>query len=212
MSERSPAASGTGPARDQESASQAIVTIPNLISMARLATVPLFVWLFVTGREEAAVIVYGVAAWTDFFDGFIARRTRSISELGRLLDPLADRIFIVAIALALVARGTLPWWLAAAVIGRDIVVLTAFPFLERRGIERLRVNMVGKTATWLLLLGLTLLAWSETSFPAPDLARAAGMVATSFGAVLYWIAGIIYAREAARRIARAGVGAGPEAP
>src|SRR5919106_1769508 len=86
-----------------------LLTIPNLLSFGRLATVPVFVWLFVSGRENAAVIVYAVAAWTDFFDGFIARRTHSVTELGKLLDPLADRVFIVALALALVARGTLAW-------------------------------------------------------------------------------------------------------
>src|ERR671918_764728 len=86
-----------------------LLTIPNLLSFGRLATVPVFVWLFVSGREDAAVILYAVAAWTDFFDGFIARRTHSVTELGKLLDPLADRVFIVALALALVARGTLAW-------------------------------------------------------------------------------------------------------
>lgn len=181
-----------------EDAADAILTIPNVISFARLAAVPVFVWLFTTGREGAAVILFGAAAWTDFLDGYVARRTGAVSELGRLLDPLADRIFIIAIAIALVARGTLAWWLAAAVIARDLIVLGAFPLLEKRGIERLRVNFVGKTATLLLLLGLTLLAWSETTFPATAAAHATGTLVTLAGAVLYWAAGVLYGRAALR--------------
>src|ERR671918_1908651 len=100
-----------------------LLTIPNLLSFGRLATVPVFVWLFVSDREDAAVIVYAVAAWTDFFDGYIARRTHSVTELGKLLDPLADRVFIVALALALLRRGALPSWLGGVIIVRDVAVL-----------------------------------------------------------------------------------------
>lgn len=186
-----------------EDATDAILTVPNAISLARLAAVPVFVWLFVTEREGPAVILYGAAAWTDFLDGYIARRTGAVSELGRLLDPLADRIFIIAIAIALVARGALGWWIAAAVIGRDVIVLGAFPLLEKRGVERLRVNFVGKTATFFLLLGLTLLAWSETTFPGTDPARVGGTLITVGGAVLYWVAGVLYGRAALRLMGRA---------
>jgi len=179
----------------------ALLTIPNIISFLRLASVPVFVYLFVTGREEAAVILYGVGASSDFLDGYIARRTGSVTELGRLLDPLADRIFIVALSVALVARGTLPWWLAAAVVARDLVVLSVFPWLERRKVERIRVNFVGKSATAALPFGLTWLAISETSFRISSNAGAIGMSFTILGAVLYWAAGVMYARQALQRIA-----------
>jgi cardiolipin synthase len=179
-----------------------VLTIPNLLSFARLATVPFFVWLFVTDRENAAVALYAVAALTDFFDGYLARRYDAVSELGKLLDPLADRVFIVALAVALVARDVLPLWLAITIIARDVVVLSAFPFVDRRGIERIPVNFTGKSATAALLAGLTLLAFSETtvSVLGNDTSADIGTVLTVLGAALYWAAGVLYARELLRRL------------
>lgn len=179
-----------------------ILTIPNVLSALRLLAVPFFVWLFVTERENLAVAIYAIAAWTDFFDGYIARRTGSVSELGRLLDPLADRVLIVALAVALVSRGLLSPWLAAAIVLRDVLVLAAFPYLEKRGVARIRVNFVGKSATAALLFGLTWLAVSETGFVLADIGDEVGTAFTVFGAVLYWLAGGMYAREAAQKLAR----------
>jgi cardiolipin synthase len=187
-----------------DASSRAILTIPNVLSLVRLATVPVFLWLFLNDREEAAVILYAAGAWSDFFDGFIARRFNQVSELGKLLDPLADRVFILALAIALVARGTLPWWLATAVILRDVLVLMLFPILERKGMPRLQVNFTGKSATAALLFGLTWLALSETTFPGARVGDEIGLAFTILGAVLYWIAGAMYAREAARRLGELG--------
>jgi cardiolipin synthase (CMP-forming) len=174
-----------------------VLTIPNILSLARLATVPVFVWLFVTDRTNAAVTLYAIAAWTDFFDGYLARRFNSVSELGKLLDPLADRVFIVALAVALVARDVLPLWLALTIIARDVVILSVFPFVDRSGIQRIPVNFTGKSATAALLAGLTLLAASETTVPVfgNDTSADIGLVLTILGAILYWVAGILYARE-----------------
>ena len=177
-----------------------VFTIPNILSFARLGSVPVFIWLFVNGREDAAVILYGIGASTDFFDGVIARRFNQVSELGKLLDPLADRIFIAALCVALVARGALPWGLALAIIGRDILILSLWPLVDRRKIERIRVNRVGKLATAFLLLGLTLLAVGQTSFALADVGETWGMSFTIAGGVLYWIAGAMYAREALTKL------------
>ncbi|MDQ3914170.1 MAG: CDP-alcohol phosphatidyltransferase family protein [Actinomycetota bacterium] len=171
-------------------------TVPNVLSLLRLASVPVFVWLFVSDRENAAVVLYAVGAWTDFFDGVIARRFDQVSELGKLLDPLADRILILALALALVARDVMPLWLAVTVVGRDLLILSVFPYLERRKVPRLAVNFTGKSATASLLMGLTLLAYSETTFPAADAIEPAGTAFTVLGAVLYWVAAVMYARQA----------------
>jgi len=175
--------------------SRRVWTLPNALSFLRLGSVPVFVWLFVTGREEAAVIVYAAGAWSDFFDGYIARRTGSITELGKLLDPLADRIFIVALAISLVATDAMPVWLALTVIARDVLVLFAWPLLERRGRARIPVNFTGKCATASLLFGLTWLAWSKTTWPLHDFGDDVGLVFTVLGAVLYWVAGALYVRE-----------------
>jgi cardiolipin synthase len=187
--------SGTEEAIAGENAHR-ILTVPNVLSFLRLSTVPFFIWLFATGHEEAAVIVYAAGAWTDFFDGYIARRTNSVSELGKLLDPLADRIFIVALAVALVISDTLPLWLALVIVVRDVLMLIAFPYLESRGVPRVRVNFTGKSATAALLFGLTCLAWSETSFIGAGVGEFLGMGFVIAGAVLYWAAAVMYAREA----------------
>jgi cardiolipin synthase len=181
-----------------------LLTVPNALSLLRLTTVPVFVALFVTDRTEAAVILYAVGAWTDFFDGYIARRTGSVTEFGKLLDPLADRVFIVALAVALVATDVLPLWVALVVVVRDVLVLSLFPILEKKGIERIQVNFTGKTATASLLFGLTLLAWSETTFPLNGITRPTGLGFTLAGAALYWVAAGLYAREAAARLRSAG--------
>ena len=182
--------------RITEAASTRILTIPNLISFARLATVPVFLWLWFSDARTAAVVVYAVGAWTDFLDGFIARRTNSVSELGKVLDPLADRVFIVALAVALVGSGALPWPLAVAVIGRDVVILSLYPLVQRGGRPKIEVNFVGKSATAALFFGLTCLAISETDLGGADVADEVGIVFVTLGAVLYWIAGAMYARIA----------------
>jgi len=173
-----------------------ILTIPNVLSFARLASVPVFVALIISGREEAGVIIFTVGAASDFFDGFIARRFGQVSELGRLLDPLADRVLIVALCIALVARDVLPLWLTLAIIARDLILLSFWPALEKKGVERIRVNLVGKAATASLLVGLSLLAFSLTDWAVADAARPVGNGFTWLGALLYWAAGSMYAREA----------------
>ena len=180
--------------------SDRILTAPNVLSALRLATVPVFVWLFVAGHETAAVGLYAAAAWTDFFDGFLARRLGSVSRLGQLLDPLADRVFIVALAVALVARDDLPLWLALVIVGRDVLVLALWPVLEKMGMRRIQVNFTGKTATACLLFGLTWLAWAETSFLLHEVGHSIGMPFVAVGAILYWVAGAMYATEARARM------------
>lgn len=188
------------PSTSSPAAGTRLLTIPNVISFARLATVPVFVWLFVSGRENAGVILYAIGAWTDFLDGYIARKTDSVTELGKLLDPLADRIFIAALVIALVVRETMPWWVALAVLGRDLLVLSLFPYLERRKIARIAVNRVGKTATAFLFAGLTMLAVSETTLAGSDALSGPGLGFTLLGATLYWAAGYLYAREAVAKL------------
>jgi cardiolipin synthase (CMP-forming) len=176
------------------------LTVPNVLSGLRLATVPVFVWLFVVGHTNVAVIIYGCAAWTDFFDGLIARRLGQVSELGKFLDPLADRIFILALALMLVVRGTLVWWLAVIVIARDVLVLAVYPTIGRRGLGKIPVNFTGKSATAFLLFGLTWLAVSATSVSWHRAAHEIGFGLVLAGAALYWAATYLYAREVAARL------------
>jgi len=177
-------------------ASTAVLTVPNVISFARLATVPFFLWLWFAGSKEVAVVIYAIGASSDFVDGFVARRTGAISELGKVLDPLADRVFILALAVALVGDGTLPWPLAVAVIGRDVAILSLYPLVQRRGVPKIAVNFVGKSATASLFLGLTWLAISQTEYDWADVGQEVGVAFVVLGALLYWAAGAMYARLA----------------
>jgi cardiolipin synthase len=170
-----------------------LATIPNVLSILRLASVPVFIWLFVTGHEMVAVYIYGTAAFTDFVDGYIARALDQVTEIGKLLDPLADRVFVIALAVALVIQGSLPWWLATIVVGRDAIVLIMFPFLERRGMPRLPVNLAGKTATAWLLFGLSWLAVYASNVTWAI--RPVGLLFIGLGAAAYWVSGFMYFKE-----------------
>ena len=185
-------------------ASRRILSVPNVLSFLRLGSVPVFLWLWFADQRNAAVIIYAVGATTDFFDGYLARRTGSVTELGTLLDPLADRVFIVALAVALVGSGALPWVVAASVVVRDVVLLSLYPIVHRRGIEKIEVNFVGKTATACLLFGLTWLALSETTLTGAEIGDEVGLTFVIAGAILYWVAGALYGRESIRRIAALG--------
>ena len=173
-----------------------IFTIPNVLSFLRLASVPVFVVLFVNDRTDAAVILYAVGAWSDFFDGWIARRFDQVTNLGKLLDPLADRIFIAALVVALVATDVLPLWVALAIVGRDVLILALYPVVHRGALQKIRVNFVGKCATAALLAGLTSLAVGETSLTWGEVFEVPGFVLVALGAVLYWVSGAMYAKEA----------------
>lgn len=182
--------------------SRRLATVPNLLSALRLATVPVFLWLFISGRTVAAVVLYVAGALTDFVDGFVARRYGQVSELGKLLDPLSDRVFIVSLAVALVAVDAMPWLLAMTIVARDIVLLSAYPLLVRWGIGRIPVNLTGKTATALLLTGLSWLALSRTGIGWSQQAAAVGIALCWAGAALYWTAAIMYGAEGVRRLRR----------
>ena len=169
-----------------------IFTVPNVLSMIRLTSVPVFVWLFLTGREGAAVTLFCAAAVTDFLDGLIARVTGQFSDLGKLLDPLADRSFIAALALVLAAKGLLSPWLAGGLVARDAAVLAASAVIQVGGKGRITVNRVGKVATACLLWGLAWLAVSQTDFVWASAGDEIGHAFTVGGAVLYYVAGIMY--------------------
>ena len=98
-------------------------TLPNVLSFARLAGVPLFVWLVLSPRADlVAVVVLMVAGFTDWLDGFLARRWRQTSRVGQMLDPIADRLYILAIVVALAIRGLVPWWLLVVLAARDLLL------------------------------------------------------------------------------------------
>lgn len=190
--------------REAEVQTDRMLTVPNFLSFVRLVGVPLFVWLVLVAEADGlAVLVLIAAGVTDYLDGQLARRWGQISRVGELLDPIADRLYIVAAVVALTIREIVPLWFAVLLVARDVMIATLPPLLRRRGLIALPVHFLGKAATFCLLcaLPLLLLGDGETTFAL--LAKVFGWAFGIWGAVLYWWAGLLYVMQA-RRLLRAG--------
>src|SRR3984893_4516118 len=131
-----------------------VLTAPNVISFARLLLVPVFLWLYVIGSVLPAMIILTVVGTSDFVDGFVARATGQVSVLGKLLDPLADRVVIIAVLVAYSIKGTVPWWLSSVIVARDVIIMVAFAVFEKRGLPPLPGNRTGKRAQAALFTGM----------------------------------------------------------
>ncbi|MEC5177781.1 cardiolipin synthase [Cryobacterium sp. MP_M5] len=197
--------SGIVSGAEERQVSSRVVTLPNLLSMLRLALVPVFLVLLIRGEDSWALLVLVVASASDFLDGFLARRFDQVTRLGQLLDPAADRLYIFAALLGLASRGLVPWWIVLVVVGRDVFLLGLGVVLANFGFGPLPVHQLGKLATFCLFYALPMIMLGQAF---PMLAWWSGPVGWAFGiwgAFLYWWAGIIYAIEAARviRLSRA---------
>ena len=185
--------------------SSKVITLPNLLSMLRLALVPVFLVVLVRGEDAWALLVLMVASLTDFLDGYLARRFGQITRLGQLLDPAADRLYIFAALLGLAWRDLMPWWIVLVIVGRDVFLLGLGVILANYGFGPLPVHQLGKVATFCLFYALPMIMLGE-AFPAVSWwSLPVGWAFGIWGAFLYWWAGIIYAVETVRviRIPRA---------
>lgn len=188
-------------APDRAEISNRIWTIPNVLSFLRLIGVPFFLMLILQQRDIAAVVLLAVASFTDLIDGRIARRFNQMSQLGEMLDPAADRLYIFATVLGLALRGIIPWWLLAVLVGRDVLLLLLVPALKSRGYTSLPVNFIGKAATFCLLYALPLVLLGAGPWIISPASRTIGWAFAIWGAFLYWWAGLIYVRQTSRLIA-----------
>jgi cardiolipin synthase len=176
-------------------ATRRVLTIPNALSFARIALIPLLVWLIVNeGTEGAGLLLLTVVVSTDWVDGTIARRTGQVTELGKLLDPIADRMVITAALIALLVRGAFPLWAALVIIVRDLLILVAGLILLAKG-RRIEVRFIGKVATFALMMAVPLVAWGHFDLPLAAAATAVGWVAYGFGIVEYYVATVLYVRD-----------------
>jgi cardiolipin synthase len=176
--------------------SRRIVTVPNLISLLRLALVPVFAVLIVQGQDLWALAVLALSGFSDWLDGFIARQFDQVSGLGKVLDPAADRLFILVTLIALVWREAIPLWLALALVSRDVVLVGLMPFLARRRYGPLPVHFAGKAATFALLYAFPLLLLAESSGPVGTVSAALGWAFAWWGLALYWFAAVLYLVQA----------------
>jgi cardiolipin synthase len=175
-----------------DSSGDRVVTLPNALSALRLLGVPLFLWLVLTEQDALAVAVLMVSGFTDWLDGKIARRWNQMSRLGALLDPAADRLYILATLVGLTVRDVVPLWLTVALVGRDVLLATTLPVLRRHGYGPLPVHFLGKAATFNLLAGFPLLLLGEGDSLVSQVAHAFGWAFAIWGTALYWWAGVLY--------------------
>ncbi len=173
-------------------------TIANLVSFARLAAIPVFLWLVWRGDELLGLALLVLAVSTDFVDGLLARRLGQVSRLGQILDPLADRLFIAAVVVALAIQHVVPMWLVALVMGRDVLLGLGAVLFSRWSVGLLPVKWVGKWATFALLLSLPLFLLISVFDSLSTLVTPFAFAVSLAGVVLYWWAGIAYLVDAVR--------------
>ncbi|HSE07991.1 MAG TPA: CDP-alcohol phosphatidyltransferase family protein [Nocardioidaceae bacterium] len=179
-----------------------IFTIPNLLSILRLAGVPLFLWLVLGPKEDGwALGVLLVSGITDWLDGYLARRLHQTSQLGQILDPVADRLYILAVVFGLAWRDIIPWWLAVLLPARDLLLWGLVPFLRTRGYHALPVHFLGKAATANLLYAFPLLLLGDGDGVVATLAQVFGWAFAIWGTGLYWWAGLLYAWQVRKLLA-----------
>ena len=191
-----------GPTTSDRRGSGDVFTIPNLLSMVRLAGVPVFLWLVLGPEEDAwALVVLMVSGITDFLDGWLARRLDQQSTLGQILDPVADRLYILAVVIGLALRDIIPWWLAVSLPLRDLLLWGLVPLLRTRGYSALPVHFLGKAATFNLLYAFPLLLLGDGAGTVATLAQLFGWALALWGIGLYWWAGVLYAWQVRRLLA-----------
>jgi len=186
---------GAGVAGEQE-VSGRILTVPNVISFLRLALVPVFAVLIVRGADVWALGVLAVSGASDWLDGFIARRFRQVSRLGKVLDPAADRLFIFVTIVALVWRDLIPMWLLVVLISREVLLAGLMPFLARQRYGPLPVHFAGKAGTFALLYAFPLLLLAEWDGAVGTIAAVLGWAFAWWGIGLYWFAAALYLVQA----------------
>ncbi|MDQ6526020.1 CDP-alcohol phosphatidyltransferase family protein [Nocardioides sp. LHD-245] len=175
-------------------AAHRVLTLPNLISFVRVLGVPLFLWLVLGPEADVlALVVLMLSGVTDFLDGWLARRLDQTSELGELLDPIADRLYILAVVVGLAMRDIIPWWVALCLPLRDLLLWGLVPLLRTRGYSALPVHFLGKAATFNLLYAFPLLLLGDGDGTVATLAQVFGWAFALWGIGLYWWAGVLYA-------------------
>jgi cardiolipin synthase len=187
-------------------ASSAIVTIPNVLSFARIATIPLFCWLAANeGTRVWGILLFAVVVSTDWVDGYVARRTGQVTELGRILDPVADRLAIAAGLLTFAIAGIFPFWAALLILVRDVVVVLGGAVLLWGRNIRVEVRGIGKIATFSLMAAIAWIAWGNAGGPLGDVLLVGGWLAYVVGIVEYYLAAGLYAIDVRDALAERGM-------
>jgi cardiolipin synthase len=184
------------PSPTTDAVSDRVLTVPNVLSALRLVGVPVFLWLLFTHQDVWAFIVLALSGISDYLDGKIARRFHLVSRLGQLLDPIADRLYVLTTLIALALRDIIPLWLLVVLVARDLFMGVVMLLLKRVGQTGLPVHFVGKAATFNLLYAFPILLLSTVEGSVGDIARPVGWAFAWWGVTLYWLAAVLYAIQA----------------
>jgi cardiolipin synthase len=176
-----------------------VLTIPNVISFLRIALTPVFVALIVnTDTRRAGLVLFVVVVATDWVDGALARATGQVSDLGKVLDPVADRLAIAAGLIALVVADAFPLWAALLILVRDVTVLIAGLVLLSARRARIEVRHLGKVATFALMAAIACIAWGSLGYRLAPAALACGWAIYAVGIVEYYVATVLYVGDLRR--------------
>ena len=185
--------------------SDRVLTPPNVLSMLRLVCVPIFLWLILTSQDNWAVVILTLSGVSDYLDGKIARRYNQVTQVGQLLDPLADRLYILSTLLGLAWREIIPWWLVAILVSREVFGTALLMVVRHYGYRALPVHFVGKAATFDLLFAFPVILLGQGDSMLAAVVLPIGWAFAWWGTVLYWVAGVMYAVQTRDvvRVARA---------
>lgn len=193
----------------QEAPQDRIFTVPNILSLARLVGVPLFLWLVLVEADWWALGLLVFAGLSDWLDGKLARALDQTSRLGMVLDPAADRLYILATLIGLTIRDIIPVWLVALLVAREVAILPIAPIVRRLGYGgTLPVHFIGKAATMCLLYAFPLLLLGDHDGGAATAAKIIGWAFAVWGTGLYWWAAVLYWAQT-RQLVLAGRAAPP---
>lgn len=192
---------GTLPPGPAEEGLDRILTVPNAVTALRLLCIPLFVWLlFGAHRQTAAAVLLGVLGATDWVDGFVARRFGQVSTVGKVLDPVADRVLVGTAVIAVIVHAAVPLWFGLLTVAREALISVATVVLAGLGARRIDVSWFGKAGTFGLMFAYPAFLLSDGSaswqVPFHDFAWVAG----GLGLVLAWVAALTYLAPARRAL------------
>jgi cardiolipin synthase len=179
-----------------------ILTVPNVVTLVRLACIPVFVWLLFGARQQsAAAVLLAALGATDWVDGFVARRYHQVSTLGKVLDPLADRVLVATAVIAIIVHGAVPLWFGVATLAREALVSAAVVVLAALGAGRIDVLWVGKAGTFALMVAYPafLLGYGHAAWQVP--VQVVAWVTGLVGLGLAWVAAASYVPVARRALA-----------
>ncbi|MFA1543745.1 CDP-alcohol phosphatidyltransferase family protein [Actinomadura monticuli] len=193
----------------QEAPQDRILTVPNILSLARLVGVPLFLWLVLAEADWWALGVLVFAGLSDWLDGKLARVLNQTSKLGTVLDPAADRLYILATLVGLTIRDIIPLWLVVLLVAREFAIAPIAPIVRRLGYGgTLPVHFIGKAGTMCLLYAFPLLLLGDHGGGAATAAKVTGWSFAIWGTGLYWWSAVLY-WEQTRQLVLAGRGSPP---